>query len=181
FNKGVTTVTCTATDTSGNTNACTFTVTVNDNELPTLTCPSNITTNTALGACTRVVNYTVPTASDNCPGATVSCLPTNGATFNKGLTTVTCTATDASGNTNACTFTVTVNDNELPTLTCPTSITTNTALGACSRVVNYNVPTASDNCPGATVSCLPTNGATFNKGLSTVTCMATDASANTNT
>src|SRR5204862_320363 len=145
------------------------TISVTDAELPTLTCPANISTNTASGTCTRTVNYIAPTASDNCPSATVSCTPVSGSTFNKGVSTVTCTATDASGNTNTCTFTVTVNDTELPTLICPVNISTNTALGTCTRTVNYATPSASDNCPGATVSCAPASGSSFNKGVSIVT------------
>src|SRR5207253_7395149 len=100
-------------------------------------------------------NYTVPTASDNCPGATVSCLPTNGATFNKGVSTVTCTATDASGNTNPCTFTVTVQDNEAPTILCPSNILVGTAPGACSSNVTFSAAPKSDEYPETTVSCLP--------------------------
>ncbi len=179
FQRGTTTVTCTATDASNNTASCSFTVTVNDNQNPTLTCPANITTNTAAGQCSAVVSFTTPTASDNCSGASVSCVPASGATFQRGTTTVTCTATDASNNSATCSFTVTVNDNQNPTLTCPANITTNTASGQCTAVVNYTTPTASDNCSGATVGCSPASGTTFQKGVTTVTCTATDASKNT--
>lgn len=179
FLRGTTTVTCTATDASNNTGSCTFTVTVNDNQNPTLTCPGNITTNTASDQCTAVVSFTTPTASDNCSGASVSCVPASGSTFQRGTTTVTCTATDASNNSATCSFTVTVNDNQSPTLTCPANITTNTASGQCASVVSYTTPTASDNCTGATVGCSPASGTTFQKGVTTVTCTATDASKNT--
>src|SRR4029079_19279049 len=113
-------------------------------------------------------------------GSTVACVPASGTSFSKGVTTVTCTATDAIGNTNACTFTVTVTDNELPTLSCPSNISTNTALGSCVRTVNYATPGPSDNCPGSTVACVPASGTSFSKGVTTVTCTATDASGNTN-
>ncbi|NND88553.1 MAG: HYR domain-containing protein, partial [Flavobacteriaceae bacterium] len=43
FPVGTTTVTATATDPSGNTSNCMFTVTVNDTEDPTIACPANIT------------------------------------------------------------------------------------------------------------------------------------------
>jgi hypothetical protein len=56
-----------------------------------------------------VVNYTTPTATDNCdPNPTESCTPPSGSTFPLGMTTVTCTATDACGNEGKCTFKVTV-------------------------------------------------------------------------
>ncbi|MFM1769925.1 MAG: hypothetical protein RJA22_2454 [Verrucomicrobiota bacterium] len=104
FAKGTTTVVCTATDTSGNTNACSFTVTVNDVEPPAIgPCPPNL----AVG--TTVVTYAVPGATDTCaPAPTVACVPPSGSSFPAGATVVMCTATDAAGNTNACTFTVTV-------------------------------------------------------------------------
>jgi hypothetical protein len=56
-----------------------------------------------------LVVYAAPTAADNCPGVTTNCVPAPGSIFPQGVSTVTCIATDASGNTNACTFTVMVN------------------------------------------------------------------------
>ena len=38
------------------------------------------------------------TAADNCPGVTYACVPPTGTDFGMGTNTVTCTATDASGN-----------------------------------------------------------------------------------
>jgi hypothetical protein len=56
-----------------------------------------------------VVTYPPPTVVDNCdPGPLVACVPPSGSTFPEGTTTVTCTATDSSGNVGTCTFTVTV-------------------------------------------------------------------------
>src|SRR5262249_19002656 len=128
--------------------SCSFTVTVTDNQMPTLTgCPSNQTVNTATGTCSATVTYTAPTATDNCPGVgTVTCTPASGSTFQKGVTTVTCSVTDASSNTASCSFTVTVADHQNPTITCPGNITTN---GNSPTVVNYTTPAANDNCPGA--------------------------------
>ncbi|MEK6304147.1 MAG: HYR domain-containing protein [Acidobacteriota bacterium] len=105
FPRGTTTVTCTTT--AGPT--CTFTVTVNDTQPPTITCPVNITAVTATAAdpCV-VVSFASPTASDNCPGVVVVCNPPSGSCFPVGVTTVTCTATDASNNTATCTFTISV-------------------------------------------------------------------------
>jgi len=60
-----------------------------------------------------VVTYVVPTASDNCSGATVVCSPPSGSTFQEGTTNVNCTATDASGNTASCSFAVTVGGSSL--------------------------------------------------------------------
>jgi hypothetical protein len=181
FPKGVTTVTCSATNTAGSVN-CTFTVTVNDNEPPTITCPANVTVSTDPGVCTAVVNYTVPPAMDNCPGATVACVPNTGSTFPKGVTTVTCTVTDAVSLTANCTFTVTVNDTQPPTITCPANITTPATTGQCSAIVTYTAPTVSDNCPGVgTPVCSPASGASFPVGTTTVTCNVSDAAVPPNT
>src|ERR1041384_1613203 len=89
---------------------CVFTVTVNDTQPPSITCPANIFVAAASRcpiATSRTVNFSV-TASDNCPGVTVVCSPASGSIFPVGTTSVTCTATDAHGNTATCSFTVTV-------------------------------------------------------------------------
>jgi hypothetical protein len=105
FPVGTTTVTCTTTAGPN----CTFTITVNDTQAPTITCPTNVTA-VAPPACAAtsgtVVTYAPPTASDNCPGVTVVCVPPSGSPFPLGATSVTCTATDASGNTATCSFSV---------------------------------------------------------------------------
>jgi hypothetical protein len=91
--------------------SCSFTVTVNDTQPPTITCPANVAA-VAAPTCpasnTTTITYPPPTASDNCPGVTVACVPPSGTVFPTGTTTVTCTATDASGNTATCSFTVNV-------------------------------------------------------------------------
>jgi len=109
FPVGTTTVTCTTT--AGP--SCTFTVKVNDTEPPVISCSCNLTavTPTPRDFCV-VVNFTT-TATDNCPGVVVVCSPPSGTCFPVGVTTVTCTATDASGNTATCTFTITVFDGRL--------------------------------------------------------------------
>jgi hypothetical protein len=105
FSKGANTVTCTATESAGNSATCSFSVTVNDATKPRITCPANTITNTCSDP---VVNYS-PKATDNCPGVTNSCAPPSGSTFTQGTNIVTCTATDASGNSSPnCSFKVIV-------------------------------------------------------------------------
>lgn len=179
FPKGTTTVTCTATNGIGSDATCSFTVTVNDTQAPTITCPANITTNNDPSQCGAAVTYTTPTATDNCPGiGAVTCSPAAGSFFPKGTTTVNCTVSDAASNTAACSFTVTVNDTQAPTVSCPSNITQSTDPNQCSAIVNF-AATANDNCPGATVVCSPASGSTFPKGVTTVNCTATDTSSNT--
>ncbi|MGM1057628.1 MAG: HYR domain-containing protein, partial [Bacteroidota bacterium] len=55
-----------ATDASGNTAECSFTVTVIDNENPEITCPSNITETVAIGQTGKIINYTLPVFNDKC-------------------------------------------------------------------------------------------------------------------
>ncbi|HXF40589.1 MAG TPA: choice-of-anchor Q domain-containing protein [Blastocatellia bacterium] len=106
FPKGETTVICTASDSFGNTSQpCSFTITVNDTVPPMITCPT-ITSVTPAPGGSNIVTFTQPAASDNCPGVTASCDPPSGSTFPSGCSTVTCTATDTSGNTSDCSFEV---------------------------------------------------------------------------
>jgi hypothetical protein len=102
---------------TGGGSTCTFTVTVQDTQPPTITCPPNQTAVTGQNACPpppcQTVTFPPPVASDNCPGVTVVCNPPAGSCFPVGVTTVTCTATDASGNTATCSFTITTFDTAL--------------------------------------------------------------------
>lgn len=176
FAKGITTVTCTATNGTPPDATCTFKVTVKDNEAPVCHLPANITQNNDAGACSAVVTYTA-TATDNCGTATIICTPASPSTFPKGTTTVTCTASDDSpdsADTN-CSFTVTIKDTEAPVCHLPADITTNNTPNQCFATVTYTA-TATDNCPGATISCIPSSGSNFNVGTTTVNCTASDTS-----
>ncbi|HXF48734.1 MAG TPA: HYR domain-containing protein, partial [Verrucomicrobiae bacterium] len=163
---------------------CQFTVTVNDNTPPVVTCPANITVGAAPGRCDTAIFFNV-TPTDNCPGATVSCVPPSGTLFHVGTTTVTCIASDASGNKDTCQFTITVNDNQPPAVTCPANISVNAAAGQCAASVSYNA-SASDNCgppitPAVSLACNPSSGSSFPVGTTTVTCIATDGAGNKDT
>ena len=58
-------MTVTATDAAGNTNSCTFNVTVNDIQAPAVSCPSNIVVSNDAGECGAVVDFAA-SATDNC-------------------------------------------------------------------------------------------------------------------
>jgi hypothetical protein len=178
FPVGTTTSTCTATDASGNTATCSFTLTVEDDQSPIIACPPNQTVDNDPGLCSAVVDYPAPVASDNCPGVVQACDPPTASVFDVGDTTVTCTATDASANTANCTFIVTVNDAEDPIITCPPDISVDAAPGETSAIVDFADPAASDNCPGVGLACDPATGSAFPIGASAVTCTATDVSGN---
>jgi HYR domain-containing protein/FG-GAP repeat protein len=177
FPRGITTVTCATTDGP----ACSFRIIVVDNTPPAITCPANIIKSADANQCGAVAAYNT-TASDNCSGVTTICAPTSGSFFPKGTTSVTCTATDGSGNTATCSFTVTVNDTQPPSIACPAGITVvaaQTCPPSTSVVVNYPSPAVSDNCPGVMAVCSPPSGSSFAVGTTTVACTATDSSGNT--
>jgi HYR domain/Secretion system C-terminal sorting domain len=69
-------------------------------------CPSSITTSTST-TCVNV-NWTAPTATDNCSTATLSTTHAPSFCFPIGTTTVVYTATDALNNRATCSFTVTI-------------------------------------------------------------------------
>ena len=102
---GTTTIQLEVIDAGGNTAQCSFNLVVNETQAPTITCPSNIV------SCDPVVTYIDPVFNDNCV-ATLSQTDatglSSGDTFPNGITTLTYTATDASGNTSSCSFQVQV-------------------------------------------------------------------------
>jgi uncharacterized repeat protein (TIGR01451 family) len=106
---GTTTITWTATDTSGNHSSCTQTITVNDTENPTISCPASQTLEPTCPS-GAVATWTPPVGTDNCPGAvTTRTGPAPGSVFPIGTTTVTYSVTDAHGNGPvSCSFTITV-------------------------------------------------------------------------
>jgi len=186
---GTTTITWTATDSSDNSSSCTQTVTVNDTENPTITCPANITTGNDAGQCSATVNPGTAAATDNCGAPTVTGTRSDGQALNapypKGTTTITWTATDGSGNHSSCTQTITVNDTEAPVITCPSNITRSTDPGTCSATINLSA-SATDNCDSnPTVTGVRSDAqpltAPYPKGTTVVTWTATDSSGNTAT
>jgi hypothetical protein len=114
FPVGVTAVTCIASDVSGNKDTCQFSVSVAAEDLapPVLLCPSDTfpgpdTVFCLLSADSGVaVSFTV-TGFDNCSDTVlVDCTPPSGSIFPAGIRVVSCTGTDGSGNSNACSFSV---------------------------------------------------------------------------
>lgn len=160
---GVTTVSYQADKGNGQESTCSYTVTVEDNTAPDITCPASVEV-PADANCQFVVsnNSLDAIATDNCDVnliithnyASTSNTTLNGAIFEAGITVVVWMVTDASGNTSTCSFTVTVEDETPPVFMNCTPITLNlsdvqvcnvSALGASfeSQLI------ANDNCSGA--------------------------------
>ena len=107
FPLGATIITWSATDASGNTGTATQTVIVTDTTPPAVTAPADITVD-ATGV-TTPVSLGAGTAVDLVDGA-LAPTPDNAGPYPIGTTTVTWSATDASGNTGTATQIVTVLD-----------------------------------------------------------------------
>ena len=106
---GETTVTCAVTDSGLLTDSDSFVVNVVDSTAPTLVgVPGDLhlTTSDPTGT---TITYLTPGSTDTVDAApTVACLPASGTHVGPGLTTVTCSATDASRNRAEASFDVTV-------------------------------------------------------------------------
>ena len=147
FPIGTTTNSYEITDASGLTSTCTFDVTVNDTEAPSISCPGNITVGNDPGDCGAVVTFDVP-VSDNCPGEVLA--QTNGlasgSIFPIGTTTNTFEVTDASGLTTMCTFDVIVTDTQAPIVNCTDITIQLDASGMATITPNDIGGTSTDNC-----------------------------------
>ena len=148
---------------------------VSDLEPPVLTVPSNITVE-ATSPAGAILTYSASATDNVDPAPAVSCDTPSGATFPLGSTVVTCTATDAAGNTATASFFVTIVDTTAPALSLPPAFAVD-ATSPSGAVVSYTV-TASDAVSIPTVSCSPASGSIFAIGTHTVSCTATDAAGN---
>lgn len=74
---------------------------------PVLIVPAKVTV-PATGSSGAIVTYDASATDDQLEPVIATCVPPSGSTFPVGVSTVTCTATDAAGNTGSASFTVTV-------------------------------------------------------------------------
>ncbi|MEZ4892512.1 MAG: HYR domain-containing protein [Saprospiraceae bacterium] len=149
FPVGVTTNVWRASDPSGNSGTCSFTVTVSDTEAPVINCPADFSQNNDPGECGATVNYGAPAASDNCALNDVSQVSglSSGSFYPVGSTINVWQADDIYGNVNTCSFTVTVIDVEPPVAFCPQDRYVNTDPGQCFSSIGIQGGLSfSDNC-----------------------------------
>ncbi|XP_033626670.1 uncharacterized protein LOC117289582 isoform X36 [Asterias rubens] len=192
FPLGVTEITYTFTDPSGNQAFCRFTVTVTsgsggDTTPPVITnCPLTVSGVTDPGLNTGKASWTEPQATDN------SGLPVRVArshfpesTFPLGQTEVQYIFTDTSDNQAICAFTVTITggsggDNIPPVISgCPSGATGVASQGSNIATVTWVEPTATDNSGGNVQrSSNRSPGQTFGLGSTQVTYTFTDPSGN---
>ncbi|MFN0035849.1 MAG: HYR domain-containing protein [Saprospiraceae bacterium] len=176
FQVGVTPVSFRATDAAGNSSTCSFNVTVNDTQLPTVTCPANIVRGNDPNLCGAIINYNTPVALDNCGISSVSLISGSPASAFYAIGTVTneWRATDLSNNVVSCSFNVTVSDTQAPTITCPANILKGADFGDCSANLGNTIGTVTsqDNCGVTSVT--NNNPGIFPVGVTIVTWIAKD-------
>jgi adhesin HecA-like repeat protein len=128
FYAGITTVTYYVIDEAGNSDSCSFFVTINDTVPPTIIeCPPDITVNADEGLCTAVITVPSPNVEDPCNEIVTI---TNNSpyktsdedasgTYPSGIHEITWTFTDIWENDTTCLQIIEVIDNQAPTLDCP--------------------------------------------------------------
>ena len=178
-------ITITLSDEAGNEGSCNVTLSVVDNEDPTLSNPGTQNLGLSLGTCsTAMPDLTgLVGAADNCAIDTVVQSVLAGASLAAGSTTsVTVTATDATGNSAGVTFDVIVApDSEDPVLVNPGTQNLSLAPGACTVAMpDYTGAVgAADNCGVDTVTqTVPVGTLLAADSTTSVTVTVTDAAGN---
>lgn len=158
FALGTSEVQYTATDAASTTATCSFSVTVVDDDFPTVNCPASVTVNTDPGVCNADVFGLGVSFTENCTVSSIAWFhaggpalvgpgtstpsDVSGAVFGLGTTTIRYEVTDGAGNITSCTFNVTIVDNEDPVIahTFPLSYNVNVTPGDCSATVTIERP-----------------------------------------
>ncbi len=171
FPIGLTTVTWTATDASGNTSNGTQTVLVQNTTPPKLTIPANVTFEA-----TSLKDNLVPIGNATATDIQQVTITNNASkTFSLGTTNILWTATDASGNKANATQTVDVVDTAAPTITAPSQVNM-VAKSISDNTISIGNATASDNVK--LISLTNNASKTFPLGKTVVLWVATDEAGN---
>ncbi len=137
--------------------------------------PNTISANITEG-CTTPVTWLPPKFND-CNPVVVTKSHSPGDNFAAGETLVTYEAKDSKGNSASWSFTVNVKDNLPPVIeNCPADISVEASSDG--GVVNWEEPTASDNCSVLSFVSSHSPGSSFPAGTTRVTYTATDNSGN---
>jgi len=148
---------------------------------PVIATPSNLLVGTVNGS-GETVTFNATAIDDEDGPVTVVCTPPSGSVFPIGSTTVICTASDSSGNSNETSFTVTINDdtqNDIspPAITVPANITV-PATSPAGTTVTFTT-SALDVIDGARPTTnTPVSGSIFPVGTTVVTTTASDTKGN---
>lgn len=186
---GVTNVIITASDESGNSGSCSFTLTVIDTEAPSITCPSDQEQGANSACNINLDDYTGDAVvADNCSSAgniTVTQSPAIGSvqTGAGNMVTVTLTATDEALNTETCNFMVEIIDTTSPVLTCPANTTVSPGADCEYIMADFtNQVGATDNCSSfgdITIGQSIAVGTVLSSGVVTIEMTGEDENENT--
>jgi hypothetical protein len=180
FPIGVTTVTCSAVDSSLNYASDSFEVEVQDNlGVLVIRVPADITVEAVTSAGAKV-EFEVTASGTGDPNPQITCDPASDSTFAIGTTTVLCSATDRFANRAEGEFHVIVADTTAPVILVP-QVPPVRATSANGAIVTHEV-SAEDGIDGSVaVTCSPASGSQFPIGTTNVQCTASDARGNTAT
>ena len=174
FTLGRTTVTWTATDSTGNSSSAEQTVTVQDTTPPAIAAPPDVGLHTPPR--TRVVLGSA-TASD-AVDSSVTVTSDAPSSFREGFTTVTWTATDDSGNSSSAEQKVALLRTHLPYIYRASDVRAEVL--AAPAAVEFDLPLSSDGDTDAASGCTPEPGSRFDAGTTIVTCAIVTASGGSN-
>jgi large repetitive protein len=190
---GATPIECTFTDASNNSNKCSFAVTVEDNMPPVVdnsTCP-NVTRSASITHISdrgTIMTWAMPVAIDGVDGLVNStCSSHPDQLYPVGSTQVTCNFSDASNNSNLCSFVITVADTTAPSVNnslCPniTQSASDTHLSNSGTNVTWSTPVAADGVDAAVAGvCSAQSGQLYQIGSTSIKCNFTDAAGNLDT
>ena len=175
-----TTVWMYSTDSSGNIDSCSFTVTIADSTAPVITCISNQIVAGDTNCEITLTDYTgLITTTDNCDGNPIVTQNPISGTLLSTDTTVWIYSTDASGNVDSCSFTVTIADSTAPSITCIGNQTVAGNVNCEITLADYRgMIITTDNCdPNPTITQLPVVGTTLSNDT-IVWMYSTDVSGN---
>jgi HYR domain-containing protein len=157
-----------------------------DEQIPSITAPSNVSKDNDPGLASAVVAVGSPVAADNCGDVNVTSSRSDGAAIDApypvGLTTITWTATDAAGNKASATQTVEVFDIEAPVFASVSGVSAQSVLrvnatSPAGAAVTFDL-NVTDNVGVISQSCEPASGSVFSAGNHDVICSASDAAGN---
>jgi hypothetical protein len=178
FPIGATRVTCTD-DSDPSIEVDSFNVIVEDTTAPAFGPLTDVLGSTATSSTVNVL-FSIsapPDVNGVSEPVVVACTPPSGSPFPIGTTPVSCTATDARGNSSSAGFNVVISDTGNPSIS-PTAPGPTEATGTQTMVTyNYNATDNSGVTPN--VACGGhESGTTFPIGTTSVTCRATDGAGN---
>jgi gliding motility-associated-like protein len=178
---GIHTIELSATDDSGNTESCTFQLTVEDNTAPLLVCPAeqergvNSLCNYALEDLTSAV-----VSSDNCSSIAVAQTPSSGTFLPIGVHTISFIGIDEALNSSNCSLQLTVSDLTPPTITCIPDRIEEVGYGCVYTLESFIASVnSSDNCGLVTLTQMPLPGTELTTGTYIIELISADAAGNT--